>query len=133
MNRWSFVCCSSRSPRKKNERERNAVHAVRAVRAVARDPRRCFKSSRLRSRRSLETNRHGRPSRAMLELDPIEEKKKDRIKLTNATHRHGGIIHSLCCVGRSPISRVTITGEGAIAGIILWLQGRDMRVERCQR
>lgn len=68
----------------------------------------------------------------MLELNAIEVKKTDRNKLTNATHGHG-IIHSLCCVGRSPISRVTVTGEGAVAGIILWLQGRDMRVERCQR
>lgn len=132
VNRWSFACCSSRSPREKKEWKRDAVHAVHAVRAVARDSRRCFKSSRLRSRRSLETNRRGRPSRAMLELNATEEK-TDRIKLTNSTHGHGGIIDSLCCVGRSPISRVTVTGEGAVAGIILWLQGRDMRVECCQR
>jgi hypothetical protein len=53
------------------------------------------------------------------------------IKLTiDATHRRG-IINRLCRVGRSPISRVTVTGEGAVAGIVLWLQGRDMRVECC--
>lgn len=90
VNRWSFACCSSRSPRekkkKKIERETDAVHAVRAV---ARDPRRCFKSSRLRSRRSLETNRHGRPSSVMLELNATEEKRRDRIKLTNTTHGQG--------------------------------------------
>jgi hypothetical protein len=51
--------------------ERDRVHAVRAV---ARDPRRYRKSSRLRSRRSLETNRHGRLSRAMLELKRTEKK-----------------------------------------------------------
>lgn len=132
VNRWSFAYCSSRSPReqKKKKNERDAVHAVRAV---ARDPRRLFKSSRLRSRRSLETNRHGRPSRAVLELNATEGKNnnRDRIKLTNSTHGHG-IIDGLCCVGRSPISRVTVTGEGAVAGIILWLQGCNMRVECCQ-
>lgn len=112
---------------KKRMKERNAAHAVRAV---ARDPRRCFKSSRLRSRRSLETNRHGRPSRAMLELNATEAKK--RIKLTtDAMNGHGGIIDRLRRVGCSPISRIAVTGEGAVAGVILWLQGHDMRVERC--
>lgn len=67
----------------------------------------------------------------MLELNATEGK-RDRIKLTTeAMHGHGGIIDRLCRVGRSPISRVTVTGEGAVAGIVLWLQGRDMRVEGC--
>lgn len=43
-----------------------------AVYAVAPDPRLDFKSSRLRSRRNLETNRHERPSRVMLESDATE-------------------------------------------------------------
>jgi hypothetical protein len=53
------------------------------------------------------------------------------IKLTiDATHGRG-IINRLCSVGCSPISSVTVTGEGAVAGIVLWLQGRDMWVESC--
>jgi hypothetical protein len=58
----SSVWCRKEYPKK----ERDAVYAV------ARDPRLDFKSSRLRNRRSLETNRHGRPSRVMLESDATE-------------------------------------------------------------
>lgn len=48
-----------------------------------------------------------------------------------ATHGYGGIIHRLCSVGCSPIPRFSVTGEGAVARIVLWLQGGNMRVERC--
>lgn len=29
----------------------------------------------------------------------------------------------------SPVARVAVTGEGAAVGIVLWLQGRNVRIE----
>lgn len=42
-----------------------------------------------------------------------------------------GFIKRLRCVGGSPVACVAVTGKGAAVGVVLRLQGRDMRVERC--
>jgi hypothetical protein len=113
----------------------NSTRKIRkecAVHAVARDPRRRLRSSRLRNRRNLETNRHGTPSTKMLELYATEQN-RTKFGLTRAaTNWHGKrVLSRLSGIGRSPISRLMVAGEGAVTGIVLWLQGRDMRVQFC--
>lgn len=73
-------------------------------------------------------------------MERSEREKKKRIWLiqkeertTASSRRKWRLFERLGGIRRGPIARVTIAGEGAAVRVVLWLQGRDMRVERCER
>lgn len=58
----------------------------------------------------------------------------EKVERTTSSSRHiWRHFRRLGGIGRGPVARVTVAGEGAAIRVVPRLQGCDMRVERCKR